>query len=85
MGEIMNSACNDCDDTTPDDPLSIFPTFGQPPSLASHWIPNTQVNDKKSIGTLETFRTHYVRIPNPGDRFISMDECLEIMKRVFGY
>ena len=59
--------------TAPDDPFSSFPSVGQPPSLASHWIPNTQVNGKKSIGTLGTFRTHYVRIPNPGDEAIESE------------
>jgi len=83
MGEIMNTACNYCDDTAPDDPFSSFPTFGQPPSLASHWIPNTQVHGKKSFET--SMVAHNVIKHNnnkPETKYLDVDSMKDLLKKV---
>ena len=86
LGNKFNPACDNCHGKDIDDPFSSFSEIGMPSSMVSYWNPVPSFNgnlQKKSIGSILSLRSHYVKIPRPGDRFISMEECLEIMKKVF--
>ena len=81
-GETINPACRKCkryESILDDDPLSSFPDYGVPCSLISHWTPAHTVSSP-SLLDLQTMRAHYVRLPNPGSRFLSMKEVLQEFK-----
>ena len=65
LGEKINAACLKCkNDEEESNPLSSFPIDGLPSSLVLHWIlPHYEAFT--SISYNSTFRSHYVRLPNP--------------------
>ena len=86
LGEQINPACKDClraaniligDEVS--DPFSSF-SDGMPTSLSAHWIPPYMGISSPCISYLSSFRAHYVLLPNPGSRFISMEEVMREFK-----
>ena len=85
-GEKYNPACQNCKEKdsswTLEDPFSSFPSPFQPISLVSHWLLPT-ADPIQSPGLIISLQTHCVKLPNPGDRFISVEEALEMMQILF--
>ena len=83
-GKKYNHACNICEEKdsswAPDDPFASFPTPTQPSSLVSHWILHLPTKPPQNPGSIPSLITHCVKFPNPGDRFISIQEALEMMR-----
>ena len=86
-GEICNLACQTCktQDSSwfQDDPFSSFPSASQPASLVSHWIPPPQPHIPQNPSLITSLVSHCVKFPDPGDRFLSMEEVIELMKNLF--
>ena len=89
MGEKFNPACTSCkrNDSSydADDPYSSFPGSTLPPSLVSHWLPshyNTTQNQNPS--SITSLVTHCALLPNPGDKIITFEEALQIIRESFG-
>ena len=85
-GEPLNPACIRCKSAASieePDPFSSFPVFGMPISLASHWnpIPAFQENSL-DISSILSMRSHYVRIPDPGATFSSMEHLLQDFREI---
>ena len=81
-GEKINPACQNCkgeDDTQCPDPFKSFPDFDIPPTLISHWIPTFYKFDRSrsDLTSISTLRSHYVRLPNPGDYFTANEEIMQ--------
>ena len=79
-GEQMNPAFHSfkrIDDVN--DPFSSFPST-PPPSLVSHWLQPPHNNPPQNPSSIVTLTAHCVRLPNPGDKFISIEEALHIMR-----
>ena len=57
------------------DPFSSFPAEGMPSTLVGHWIP-FGMGFNNSFSSIHSLRTHYVRVPNPGSRFLSTEEVI---------
>ena len=88
LGEQINPACKDClraaniligDEVS--DPFSSF-SDGMPTSLSAHWIPPYMGISSPCISYLSSFRAHYVLLPNPGSRLISMEEVMREFKLI---
>ena len=87
-GEPLNPICEECqqdanllESDLSLNPFSSIPVHGIPISLVSHWIlPND--GPHYSFSTLPTLMAHYVQIPTPGSKFLSMEEVLEEMNRI---
>ena len=80
-GERINPTCMSCkgNDDNPD-PFSSFPVDGMPSSLASHWNPSTDTEfsfNQFNLASMASMRSHYVRIPNPGDSFTAFEDLLQ--------
>merc|ERR1712179_739489 len=86
-GEMFNPSCQTCksNDSSwlPDDPFSSFPSDSQPASLVSHWLLPLQQSVPQNPSSIATLLTHCVKLPNPGDSFLSMEEILELMRNLF--
>ena len=85
-GERYNPVCKTCktqdSSWSQDDPFSSFPSEYQPASLVSHWIP-PQPTLPQSPSLIPSFVSHCVKLPDPGDRFLSMEEVVELMRNLF--
>ena len=55
------------------DAFSSVSTLDMPFTLNSHWSPPIY-NPFTSLSYSQTFRSHYVRIPSPGDYFVTADK-----------
>ena len=81
-GEKVNASCDRCkrdanlllDDHSPD-PFVSFPADGMPISLVSHWASPYNIHET-SLLSIPSLRAHYVMLPNPGSKFISMEEVM---------
>ena len=86
-GEKFNPACQACkaNDSSwcPDDPFSSFPSTSQPASLVSHWLLPPQQSLAQNPSSISSLVSHCVKLPNPGDSFIAMEEVLELMRNMF--
>ena len=83
-GEKYNPACDACksNDSSwcPNDPFSSFPSACQPASLVSHWLLRPQKTLPQNPSSIHSLVSHCVKLPNPGDSFLSMEEVLELMR-----
>ena len=59
---------------------SIVTSF--PSSMVSHWTPITH-NLFQNAGCLTSMVVHCYKLPLPGDTFISMEEVMEQLKKMF--
>ena len=52
------------------------PSSYMPTSMVSHWIPEINMNQivAQNPSSISTLITHCVKLPNPGDSFLSMEE-----------
>ena len=80
LGEKFNPACSKCKNEPPD-PYSSFPVTGPPYSLVSHWIP-PYFKELTSLSHSSSFRSHYVRLPNPGSYLVTSDDLLCELKEM---
>ena len=85
-GEKYNPACQTCksNDSSwfPNDPFSSFPSDCQPVSLVSHkLLPQESLPQNPS--SIHSLVSHCVKLPNPGDSLITMEELLELMRDLF--
>ena len=82
-GEKFNPACEECKDKdtlwSPDNPFASFPTPSQPSSLVSHWTLHLPSKPPQNPSSIPSLVTHCAKLPNPGDRFISVEEALKMM------
>ena len=82
LGEKINAACLKCKNNEEEsNPLSSFPLDGLPSSLVSHWI-LPHYEPFTSLSYNSTFRSHYVRLPNPGDYFVSTQDMLRELQEL---
>ena len=60
-------------------------SFSMPTSMVSHWIPQNNMNKTlaRNPSSISTLITHCVKLPNPGDSFLSMEEILEEIRNMF--
>ena len=86
MGETVNPACDRCKreaelfiENDSLDPFSSFPDLGVPFSLVTHWIPPLSTTSPNLL-SIPSLRAHYVRLPNPGSRFLSTAEVFQEFK-----
>ena len=78
-GELVNPACTSCKDNAAET-FSSFPVDGMPSSLASHWLPSTPTENGFvyfNLSSMPSMRSHYIRIPNPGDSFTALEHLLQ--------
>ena len=56
-----------------------------PASMVAHWIPETNMNNpvSKNPSSITSLITHCVKLPNPGDSFLSMEEILQEIREMF--
>ena len=54
--------------------------FSPTTSMVTHWIP-LPLNPPQNPGSLLSMVTHCGKLPSPGDRFLSMEEVLQGMKK----
>ena len=84
-GEKYNPACERCkaNDSSwaPDDPFASFPSETLPSSLVSHFILHLPSKPPQNPSSISTLISHCVKLPNPGDRFISVQEAFEMMMK----
>ena len=82
-GKKYNPACEDCkeEDTlwSLDNPFASFPTPSQPSSLVPHWMLHLPSKPPQNPSSIPSLINHCAKLPNPGDRFISVQESLEMM------
>ena len=52
------------------------------PSMVSHWTPITYTSPQRP-GSLPSMITHCALLPNPGSFFVSMEEVMEAMNKMF--
>ena len=87
MGEKYNPACHSCksNDSSwdPGDPFSSFPSPSQPVYIASHWILPPTENPSQNPSSITSLIPHCVKFPNPGNSFISIEEALVLLKKMF--
>ena len=87
LGEKYNPACKSCksNDSSwdPDDPFSSFPSPTQPVSLVSHWMLSPTENPSQNPSSITSLISHCAKFPNPGDSFISVEEALVLLKKMF--
>ena len=87
LGEKYNPACKSCksNDSSwdPDDPFSSFPSPSPPVSLVSHWMLPPTENPSQNPSSIPSLVPHCVKFPNPGDTFISVEEALVLLKKMF--
>ena len=81
-GEVIDSMCNKCKSEANlldfehfPRAFASFPEFEMSLSLVSHWIPPGTIHEI-SLLSLPSLRAHYVRLPSPGDYFLSMEEAM---------
>ena len=80
MGEKFNPACSKCKNEPPD-LYSSFPVSGPPSTLMSHWIPpHYKMSTRLSLSP--SFRAHYVRLSNPRDYMVIMDDFLHEVREI---
>lgn len=86
-GEMCNPACQTCKANdrlwSQDNPFASFPTSSPPASLVSHWLLPPLEISPQNPGSIPSLVCHCVKLPNPGDTFISMEEVFELMKKLF--
>ena len=86
LGEKFNPACESCkaNDSSwnSDDPFSSFAVSSQPVSMVSHWLP-LESYKHQNPSSISSLVTHCVKLPNPGDQFITIEEAMEVMKESF--
>ena len=64
-------------------PFASFSNLGMPSSLAAHWIPRLTLNCtsfSRDLSSISSLRSHYVRLPYPGDFFTSMEDVRQEFK-----
>ena len=83
-GEKMNPACSSCKeaadtDGLAPDPFKSFPLPRMPISLVTHWTPSSTKSGLEygCLSSLHTMRSHYVKLPNPGEKFTAMEDLLQ--------
>ena len=56
-----------------------------PASMVSHWMPETSstITLSQNPSSIPTLITHCVKLPNPGDSFLSMEEVIQEIKLMF--
>ena len=62
---------------------STLADFSSTPSMVSNWIPLTYTTSPQAPGSTLSMLPHCVKWPNPGDIFISIEEALEEMRKMF--
>ena len=79
-GNKVSSICSDCfnDDDAQLDCFKSFPDEDMPNSLVSHWIPSCFINRNSTCGlsSISSLRSHYSRLPSPGERFTAMEDMM---------
>ena len=82
-----NPACQNCQSNDsswdPDDPFSSFPSPSPPISLVTHWILPQAESPPQNPSLITSLMSHCAKFPNPGDSFISIEEALELLKKMF--
>ena len=82
-GEKYNPACEKCKENDdawfPRDPFASFASPTQPTSLVSHWMLHLPSKPPQNPSSIPSLVTHCAKLPNPGDRFISVQEALKMM------
>ena len=63
------------------DAFSSVSTHDMPFTLNSHWSPLIY-KPFTSLSYSPTFRSHYVRIPSPGDYFVTADEVNQRIEKL---
>ena len=43
------------------------------PSQVSHWMPSSHCHKRSNISSISSLRSHYVRLPNPGQEFSKLE------------
>ena len=93
LGERFNPACDNCraNDSCwqseekfysmDSDPTCISLNC-MPPSMVSHCLP-VQYKTFQNPSSFYSMVTHCAKLPNPGDRFISLEEALEMIRNSF--
>ena len=80
-GHEVNPACSRCrSDDVLLDPFYSFPNDDMPSTLVTHWIPISFFNNSRQYGalsTITTLRSHYLKLPNPGGSFTSMEDLMQ--------
>ena len=83
-GERFNPACESCKDRdgfwATDDHFSSFPSSSQPSSLVSHWLLQHETIPPQNPSSISSLVSHCVRLPNPGDTFITVEEAINMMR-----
>ena len=83
-GERFNPACESCKESdsywATDDPFSSFPSSSQPSSLVSHWLLQPKMMPPQNPSSISSLVSHCVRLPNPGDTFITVEEAINMMR-----
>ena len=85
MGERINPACSQCKVYNTDDdedPYGSFPESEMPVTLVSHWSQPPTLQ-KQSMSSFMSLRAHYIKIPNPGDSFMTTKEILREFKMLW--
>ena len=85
-GEIVGAVCEKCkknanlnDDEHMNDPFSSFPADEISSTLISHWISPYNIK-ANSLADFPSLKAHYVVLPNPGSRLLSMEEVMVEMQ-----
>ena len=52
------------------------------PSMVSHWIRVMHI-PKQAPSSITSMVSHCAKLPSPGDRFLSIKEVLEEMRKIF--
>ena len=80
-GKQVDAVCSECFLTDPRmDCFTSFSNRSMPTTLVSHWIPLCHINLNSTGGDLSSllsFRSHYTRLPSPGERFTAMEDMMQ--------
>ena len=63
-------------------PFSSFPSSNIPSSLVTHWIQPYQLSLSPRITSSVSFRSHYVKLPNPGEILYTAQDILLELKEL---
>ena len=77
-GEKVNPTCVRCLGDYRDDPFISF-LNGMPTSLVAHWVPSFEEckTEKRSLSSITSMKSHYVRLPDPGGTFSAMEDVMQ--------
>ena len=80
-GKQEDQTCIDCLKNDGQlDSFKSFPSGGMPTTLVAHWIPSHLIGRDSACSDLSkipSFRSHYFRLPNPGEQFTAMEEMMQ--------